>query len=112
MMVDDKLTELYNSAQFLEKYGKDIRESYMAVFDKMDDTNLAARRLEWCMKYSKTPREIAIPSLEKFLRHKREDGFDKSGMTLKAELQHILLNTRLINERDNIPPDPIEEITQ
>ena len=106
-MPEDKLTKLYNSAQFLEKYGKDKREELMKVFDKMDDSNLAARRLEWCMKYSRVPRELSIPALEKFYSSR---GMNES--EVKEKISQGLHNTKMKDEEKYIPCDPIEEITE
>jgi len=108
--MSDELTELYNSGEFIEKYGKDMRKDLINVFDKMDDHELAARRLQWCMKYDKVPREIATPSLESFLSLSRRRGHNKSRLTAEAELKQILLKGRIKDQELGIPPDPIEVI--
>jgi len=99
-MADDKLTDLYNSPEFIDRWGKDKRIEYIEHFDKLLDRDLAAKQLQWCLDYKRVPRPIADAKNLIFYEYRFSPKEAAKKVSLEVEKQ--MRN----DEKAGIPPYP------
>lgn len=103
-MAEDKLTDLYNSPEFIDRWGKDKRIEYIEHFDKLLDRDVAAKQLQWCLEYNRVPHPIAKAKMIRFFEHRLSPKEAEKKLSLLVEEQ--MRN----DEKAGIPPYPSVEV--